>query len=315
MVDGAEVVAKEEELVLDDRAADAAAEVVIREMAEGGGGEEGAGVDGVVLDELEGRAVKGVGSGFEGDVSDRTDGAAEFGFEVVGGDVDGLDGFGGRDDDLQQAGAFVVVDALDLVEVSHARDAVGFGLKGTLGIEELRVLEGGGGRSGDEVEKRLEVAIGAEGKVCDLLGFDLSADIGAVGLEQRWGGGDKDGFCNAAGYKSDVDAGGGVAEEIDVLVAVTFEAGCFYGHSVGAGLEARERVVSALIRDGLLRDAGCRFRDRDMSVRDGSTGVVGNVAEKGAVNCLRVQQRGWRQKEGGEEAERGRSAESETMGH
>ncbi len=53
-------------------------------------GEVGAGVDGVVLNELEGRTMELVGSGLEGDVGDGADGAAELSLVVIGGDVDGL---------------------------------------------------------------------------------------------------------------------------------------------------------------------------------------------------------------------------------
>ena len=120
VVVGAQVVAEEEQLVFDDGSADAAAEVVVGEMAERPG-EVGAGVDGVVLDELEGRTVELVGSGLEGHIGDGADGAAKFRFKVIGGDVDGLDGLGRRNEDLEQAGALVVVDAFDLIEVALTR--------------------------------------------------------------------------------------------------------------------------------------------------------------------------------------------------
>ena len=59
MVRGPEVVAKEEQLVLDDRAADAAAVVVVRQMAERAA-KVGAGIDGTVLNVLERRTMEGV---------------------------------------------------------------------------------------------------------------------------------------------------------------------------------------------------------------------------------------------------------------
>ena len=72
VVNGAEIITEEEQLVLDDGSADAAAEVVIREVAERPG-KIGAGVDGVVLNELEGRTVELAGSGLEGDVGNGAD--------------------------------------------------------------------------------------------------------------------------------------------------------------------------------------------------------------------------------------------------
>jgi hypothetical protein len=83
VVDGAQVITKEEQLVLDDWAAEAAAEVVVGEMSERPG-EVGAGIDGVVLNELEGGTMELAGSGLESDVGDGTDGAAELGFIVNG---------------------------------------------------------------------------------------------------------------------------------------------------------------------------------------------------------------------------------------
>ena len=75
------------------------------------------------------------------------------------------DGLGRRNDDLQKAGSFVVVDALDLVEIAFARQAVDFGLKGTRRIEELRMLEDRRRGAGNQVDERLKVAVGAQGHI------------------------------------------------------------------------------------------------------------------------------------------------------
>ncbi len=85
--------------------------------------------------------MNGVGAGLEGHVDDGTDGAAELGLEVVGGDVDVGDGGGGRNKDDVDAGALIVVDALNLVEVDVGRLAVGVGGEIVVGVEELGVVE------------------------------------------------------------------------------------------------------------------------------------------------------------------------------
>ncbi len=64
VVGDAEEVAEEEELVLDDGAANGAAGVVVDEASVGAFGEVVAGVDAVVLHVLKGRSVETVGSGF-----------------------------------------------------------------------------------------------------------------------------------------------------------------------------------------------------------------------------------------------------------
>src|SRR5437879_2349328 len=58
MVRGSKVITEEEEFVLDDGTADAGAVVVVRQMAERSGLEVGFGINGAVLDKLEGRTME-----------------------------------------------------------------------------------------------------------------------------------------------------------------------------------------------------------------------------------------------------------------
>jgi len=58
--------------------------------------------------------MKVIASRLQDDVCDRTTGATEFRIEVARGNVDGLNGFEGRNQNLQQAGALVVVNSFDL---------------------------------------------------------------------------------------------------------------------------------------------------------------------------------------------------------
>ena len=159
MVGGPEVVAEEEQLILPEGSAEAAAEVVVREVAERTG-EVCARVDGVILDKFKRRSVKAVGAGLERHVGHGADGPAQLRFEVVGRDVDALDRLRRRDDDLQQTRPFIVIDAFDLIEIAHARNAVRLCLESALCVEELGVLKGGRRRSGDQVQERLKVAVG-----------------------------------------------------------------------------------------------------------------------------------------------------------
>jgi len=69
------------------------------------------------------------------------------------------------------------------------------------------VLEAGRRSSWNEIEERLEVAVGAEGKVGNLMSFNLRADIGAVGLQHRRRRGHHNGFGDAARLERDIDAG------------------------------------------------------------------------------------------------------------
>src|ERR1700678_993845 len=94
VVGDAKEVTEEEELVLEDRAADGSAGVVVHESSVGAGSEVIARVDAVVLHVLENRTVEAIGSGLQREIDDRTDGAAKFGLEVVRSDVDVRDGSG-----------------------------------------------------------------------------------------------------------------------------------------------------------------------------------------------------------------------------
>ena len=139
-------------------AADVAAEVVV-----GGhrlGGLEGlARIEVLVVVELVRSAVDVVGAGLQDDVCDGAAGAAELGLIVAGADVDVLQRLDGRDQDGEQAGAVVVVHALELHVVSQAADAVHLGGQRALRVEELGVRGERAGGAGHEVEQRLEAAV------------------------------------------------------------------------------------------------------------------------------------------------------------
>ena len=134
------------------------------------------------------------------------------------------------------------------------------------GVEELRVLKGRGSGAGDEVEQGLEVAIGAEREVGDLAAFDLGTDVGAIGLEQRGRGGDEDGLVDAAGGEVDIDAGGGVVEEDDVLVRLLLKARGADGDAVGARRKIGHGVVAALVGARYVNRTGGCFRGRDFGI-------------------------------------------------
>ena len=117
MIRGPKIVTKEEQLVLDDWTADAAAVVVVGQMTQRAA-EVGARIDRTVLDELEGRTMKCIRARLQSDVGDCAGGAAQFRFEVIRGDIDRLNRFQRRNDDLQKAGTLVVVDTFNLVKIA-----------------------------------------------------------------------------------------------------------------------------------------------------------------------------------------------------
>ncbi len=152
------IVGEEEQLVLLDRAADGAAEVVVVDSGHRGL-EEVAGVEIAVLNELVDGAVELVGSRLQDHVSDRAGAASQIHRVVAGGDVHRLNGFQRRDQNLQQAGALVVVDALDLVIIRHARRPVDFGLQRVRSVKELGVLLRRRRRAGHQGQQGLIIAV------------------------------------------------------------------------------------------------------------------------------------------------------------
>jgi hypothetical protein len=120
----AKKVAKEKEFVLEDGAADRAAGVVINKSSVRPFREVVARVDAIVLHVLEDRAMEVVGSRLQRYIHHATNGAAELSLEVVGRDVDTLDGSSGGHKDDMNARALIVVNAFDLVKVHIGRLAV-----------------------------------------------------------------------------------------------------------------------------------------------------------------------------------------------
>ena len=97
--------------------------------------------------------MKCVTARFQHHVGHCAGGASQFRVEVTGYYVHRLNGFNGRDHDLQQTGALVVVGSFNQIVVAFAHLAVDFSLQRAFGVEKLGVLEGGGSGTGNQVEQ------------------------------------------------------------------------------------------------------------------------------------------------------------------
>jgi hypothetical protein len=115
--------------------------------------EVGASVHIVVLEILERRAVKGIRTGLQRDVGDGAYGAAKLRLVVIRRDINTLDGFRWRNQNLQQSSAFVVVNTLNLLEIADARHTVSLRLQRILRIEELGMLEGCGACARNQIKQ------------------------------------------------------------------------------------------------------------------------------------------------------------------
>ena len=133
---------EEKRLVLDNRSAHAPAIVVVRAACHrvGRAVEKAARGQRAHTVVLVSRAMEAVRTGLQYHIRHRASGASKLSRVVAGTNVHGLDGFRGRDVDLQQAGALVITHALDHQLVELARLAVHFCGKAVLGVEEFGVV-------------------------------------------------------------------------------------------------------------------------------------------------------------------------------
>ena len=214
MVENPQVVSEEKELVFLNGAAHIATQVVVRKMANGGI-EKVARIEVTVPDEFVGSAVKLVRAGLKDDVGNASRSAAQFGIVVTCGYVYRRNGFERRHQDLQKAGTLIVVDAFDLIVVALAQLAIDFSLQRATGVEELGVLEGGPSCTGHEVQKVLEIAIGAEWQVLRQHRFELASCVRPLRLEDWYFRLHVDRFQDVPGLKHKVDALGRVHDHID----------------------------------------------------------------------------------------------------
>ena len=193
--------------------------------------------------------MKLVGSGLQGDVDDGTHRAAKLGLEVVGGDVHVLDCRRGRNEDDVDAGALVVVDTFNLIEIDVGGLAVRVGGEIVVGVVELRIVEDHGRHARNYVQQGLKAVAAAERKIGDLILLDRGRNVGAIRLQLGWSRGDYYRLRDAAGNQADIDALRGVCGESDVLAGLFLESGRGDRHGIQPGRKIRCGIVAALIGD------------------------------------------------------------------
>ena len=251
--------------------------------------EVGARVECAVLHVLGHHAVKLVGSRVDDHVAYRSDRPPQLGVIVAGRDVDGLDGLYRRNQDLQESGPLIVVDAFDLIAVPLAWLPVHLRLNRTRRIEELRVLEDRRPNARHQREQRLEVLIHRNRHVLESVGFKVRAYVGAVGLQDCWCRGDRHSLRRAAGLQSQVDARRRIDHDIDAGPRFLLEPLRRHHYRVRSRCQIGKRIVAALIRRRAAADAGCCFGDRDLRPGHTCSRRVGYRAHQGCRNrlCMR----------------------------
>ncbi len=236
--------------------------------------------------EFVGSAVVVVGSRLQDDVYNGATRTAQFRVEIARGHVYRLDGFKRRYQDLQKPRAFVVVDALDLVVVALAQLAIDFRLQRTTRVEELRMLESGASRARHDVQKALEIAIGAERHVFRQYGFELASRVRSLGLKDGSFRLHRDGFRNVSRLKDQVDALRRVHDHIDAGSRLSLKSRLFRGDRIRARRQISEYVVAALVRSGSTADPGVRFRNRHLDVGHCGPRRIRHRAEQSRIDRL-----------------------------
>ena len=286
VVAAALVVAEEEEFVANDTPAEGAAELVVGGWRFGDG-EGVAGLDVFVAMEVEEAAVEIIRAAAEGDVGDGAAGVTELGIEVGGGDVDGLDGFSGGHEGGQVAVVDFVFDAFDLEVIELAALAVHTDGERILRVVEFGVGAEGAADAGDEEQQALVVPVVEHRHGLELFGIDFAAGVGAVGLEEGCGGGaNVDRLGDGTGGELEVDAGGGVREQVDAGAECFTEASLFRFDAIGAGVETDEEEVAGIVGIRGAAGVGLGFHDGNLDSWNDGTGLVGDHTENLALEHL-----------------------------
>ncbi len=266
------VVQEEEGLVLDDRAAQGGAEVVVGVLRLGGregrdGGQAARPVEPV------GAAAVLVRAALADEVDHAAAGAAELGRGVGGDDLELLQGLGGGEEDHRVDQALVVVDAVVVVGVAllaHAVDgqgraadfavAEGLGVaRGAAGVAAGDAAVDAGGQGG-----QLGEVAAVERQVLDLAGVDDRADGRGALVDDGRGAHHLDHLAHLAELEAQVEAGH-VVDLQGHARADGLEAAQLGLDGVGADRQGGEDVVPLGVRDdGLGRvrgGVGGRHRD------------------------------------------------------
>ena len=141
-----------------------------------------------------------------------------------------------------------------------------------LGVIELGVRPEGATDAGNEEEKALIVPVLEHGHGLELFGIDLAAGVGAVGLEERGGGGaDVNGLRDGSGGEFKVDAGGGIGQQFDAGSQGFTEAGFFGFDAVGARIETDEEEVTGVVGLGGTARVRLGFDDGNFDAGDNGT--------------------------------------------
>ena len=280
------VTEEEEQLVLDERAADGAAEVL--EIAfRLGGGEEGSGAQAVVVEEVERRPMQFVGARFRDHRGGSSAGEALLRITGSCRDRDRFDRLGRGD--VARVVRQPHVDAGRAVDARHVVvpvRAVYVGAERPRRRVQDRILEPRRSGSGHEVDQALVVPEVRQRKGRDRYLADFRTRVGLLGLQLGGGGFHRDLFGDLSEHQPHIDARDRIGRDGDVFLDVHPEAVRRDGNGVDAGLHVHDAEQAERFRRRDEFETGLDIDGLDIGARHDGAGRVGHGADERAVQHL-----------------------------
>ena len=285
MIQRPHVVGEEEELIVLDRPADIAAEIVVCDVSHRGI-EKRSRIQVAILQILVAGAVKLIGSRLDHHIHDRAGGAAQFRIVVGGGNVDRLNRLRRRNQNLQQPRFFVIVDALDLIVIAHARLSVHVRLHGAGRVKKLRMLEGLLHRAGHQVQKILEIPVDAEGQFLHQLRIHGAPGIGAIGLQNSGHRRHFHRLRHVARHHLQIHAWAGVGFQNYAAVHFALESRHLHRYFVQPGRHLGKTIKTGFVGQPGVNDLGVGLRERHFGVDNRPTRRIGDGSDDRPIHCL-----------------------------
>ena len=281
---------EEENAVLDDRAADIGAPLVLDERRcpdAAGVVEEGVGIKNLVPQELVGRAMELVAAGLRGHVDDTAGEPSKLRTEVVGLDLEFLHGVLGRDQGgevgvadvdrraVQRRGALIRLAATNLVVAPSEDVDPGGALHGLPLRHDTR-------SKSDQVQHVAAV----ERRLGDLAGLDDLAKRGCLRLQQRRAGNDLNNLGDFSDFQHRVDADARIDLDRDWLLRELLEAIRASFQAVLARNQVHEAIQAGRFRLLHALFAGSEARHGDARSRNHGPCRVLNGPDQAAIEGL-----------------------------
>ena len=250
--------AEEERPVLDDRAAERAAELLAVQAVVDAGREEVVGVHRRIAQVAEAEAAEIVGARAGDGVDDRAGVAPVLGAEGVGLDRELLQGVGIGHRVRAVAVVVVVRPAVhDVVGRIGARAVGRDAARAGIGRAGGHIGAGIGDHAGNQRHQLRGIAA-VERQFLDPLLVDDGLQRARHRVHRRADAADRHRFGQVADAQRDVEADLFAHPDDDVLDLHRLEAGEFHLHGVAADRQTAQHVLAGLVRDGRQHRSGCR---------------------------------------------------------